>query len=173
SIKPDPAAKWDRILADALNVAAAINEPCVFFILTAKNGRKWETHEVLFWHQGMNDTRPAQKLIRRAHEHLGYSKQTQKASNANHAVHTFLATSLARARQRQTQPSFNSKTEHKKEADAWREYLDAFRLFGEVLSLPQTACFLCEDGVVHRLDGSSSMDFLRKTGAVLGWEVQA
>lgn len=170
SIQPDPAAKWDRILADAMNVAAAINEPCVFFVLTVKNGRKWETQEVLFWHQAMDTTRPAKKVIRRIHEHLGYSRKTQTVSNPKHAVHGFLATSLSHARHRQTNPTFDSKTDHKKEADAWCEYLDPFRLFSEVLTLPQTTCLLCEDGVAHQLEPPAASTFLDSAAAVLGWK---
>ena len=170
SIRTDPSAKWDRILADATNAAAAINEPCVFFVLTAKNNRKWETREVLFWHQAMDTARPAKRVVRRVHEHLGYSRQTRTASNANHAVHAFIATSLSRARHRQTQPSVNAKTDHKKEADAWVEYLDPFRLFGEVLTLPQTSCLLCEDGIAYHLAPNVTSTFLGNAAAVLGWK---
>ncbi|MCL4742293.1 MAG: PIN domain-containing protein [Phycisphaerales bacterium] len=169
SIQPAPTAKWDRILADALNVAAAINEPCIFFVLTAKNGRRWETTEVLFWNAGMNERRPWRKILRRLVEHLGYSRQTGSAANKKHRVHAFVASSLARARQRQTQASFNSKTDHQREADAWCEYLGPFRLFREVLSLPQTTCLLCEDGVPRALAGAHTADFVRHACTVLGW----
>lgn len=171
SIQPDPTAKWDRILADALNVAAAINEPCIFFVLTAKNGRRWETIEVLFWHAGMNENRPVRKILRRVYEHLEYSVRTGVAANTQHRLHAFLASSLARARQRQTQASFNSKSGRKREADSWCEYLGPLRQFRDVLSLPQTTCLLCEDGAARPLSGAVAAEFLRRAGAVLGWEV--
>ena len=170
SIQTNSAAKWDRILVDALNVAAAINEPCIFFVLTTRIDRRWETREVLFWHQAMDSARPARRVVRRVHEHLGYSRQTRTASNAQHAVYCFLATSLSRARHRQAQPVFNSKTDHMREADAWCEYLDPLRFFGEVLSLPQTTCILCEDGSAYRLDASETAIFLSGATAVLGWK---
>lgn len=170
SIQTDPAAKWDRILADAMNVAAAINEPCVFVVLAAKNGRRWETREVLFWHQAMDATRPAKKVLRRIHEHLGYSHQSQTAANAAHAVHAFFATSLSIARHRQTQSTFASKTDHKKEADAWCEYLAPFRLFSDVLTLPQTLCLLCEGGSAYRLSPTLATELLTNASAVLGWK---
>ncbi len=172
SIQPDPAAKWDRILADCLNVAAAVNESCLFFVLAAKNGRKTETREVLFWHDGLTATREPKRVVRRLHEHLGYSPSTGKASNARHSVHAFYAASLSRARARQTQPCFAGRSHHAREAEAWKEYLWGLWCFHQALSLPQTDWLFCEDGMARRLGAVATMDFLAKAANVLGWEDQ-
>jgi hypothetical protein len=38
SVRPDPTATWRRLLADAFTVASPLTEPCVFFVLTEKQG---------------------------------------------------------------------------------------------------------------------------------------
>ena len=170
SIQPDPAAKWDRILADCLNVAAALNEPCLFFVLSAKEGWKTETREVLFWHDGFAANRDPKRVMRRLHDHLGYSPRTGTASNGKHSIHAFCAASLDRARARQTEPRFTTRCNHDKEAEAWKEYLDLLWLYRQVISLPQTEWLLCEDGVVYRMNAGATVDLINRARNVLGWE---
>lgn len=80
SIRPDPAAKWRRILKDSHTVASAINEPCIFLVLSVKNGRKLETKEVLFWHESFVQSRPPRSVLKKLSEHLGYSSSTGLAA---------------------------------------------------------------------------------------------
>lgn len=170
SIKPDPAAKWKRILSDAFTVAAAISEPCIFFVLTTRVGRKTECTEVLFWHEGLNAARPPKRLIKRLYEHLGYSQRTGIANNPKNHVVSFCFTSLEREKARQLQPCFASKSDHQREADSWNGYLSLFRVFSKALSLPQTSWLLCEDGVARTLDTDATIEFLDQAKNVLGWK---
>lgn len=170
SIRPDPAAKWDRILGDCFSVATALNEPCLFFVLSAKSGRRTETREVLFWHVGLAADRDPKRLTGRLHDHLGYSRRTGAASNTNHRIHVFHAASLDRARARQAENRFASRCEHDKEAEAWKEYLGTLWLFRQTISLPQTEWFHCEDGAARRMNAAATRDFMERARSVLGWE---
>jgi len=170
SIKSDPAAKWKRILSDAFTVAAAISEPCIFFVLTTRVGRKTECAEVLFWHEGLNETRPPKRLLKRLYEHLGYSQRTGMANNPKNHVVSFCFTSLEREKVRQLQPCFASKSDHQREADSWNGYLSLFRVFSKALSLPQTSWLLCENGVTRTLDMDATIEFLDQAKNVLGWK---
>lgn len=170
SVQPDPSAKWDRILGDAFTVAAAVNEPCVFFLLSVKQGRKTETREVLFWHGGLDGIRPPMRIVKRLHEHLGYSPRAAAVSDPKASTHMFCFASLGRERSRQNQPAFASKTDHQREADAWNAYLAPLRRFRSVLLLPQTTCLHCEAGIARPLDARATTAFLDQAGNVLGWE---
>lgn len=170
SIQPDSSANWRRILADAFTAASALNEPCIFFVLTRRNGRKMETVEVVFWHEGLEAARPATRIVRRAQEHLGYSPPTGKANNANHEVFVFCFTSMNRERARQSQTCFASKSDHQKQADAWDSYLRPLWCFRSALTLPQTTWLLWEDGVARYLKPLETSQFLDQAKNVLGWE---
>lgn len=80
-IQPEPSTTWRRILKDVQTVASAINEPCAFFVLSTRTGRMLQTREVLFWHEGLTETRPPRRVISRIHEHLGYSVRTGAVAN--------------------------------------------------------------------------------------------
>jgi len=170
SVRPDPAATWKRLLADAFTVASALAEPCVLFILTEKRGRRVEASEVLFWHEGLNDARPPTRLLRRVQEHLGYSQQTGRVENAGCHVWAFCFTSIARERARQSDPAFASKSDHQRLADGWNSYLMPLRRFQPALALPQTTWLLCEDGVAKYLKPIETLGFLDRAKNVLGWE---
>lgn len=170
SVRPDPSAKWKRILKDAQTVASAVNEPCVFFILAEKNGRRMETREVLFWHESLTESRPPRKVMKRLHDHLGYSGRTGTAANTKSSIHGFLFASLARAKARQSHPGFASKSDHQKATDAWNEYLSLWRTYRSCLDLPQTTWLLCEDGVVRVVDAAATVRFLDQARNVLGWK---
>lgn len=169
-VQPDPSAKWKRILKDAQIVASAVNEPCIFFILTEKNGRKMETREVLFWHESLTTSRSPKKVIRRLHEHLAYSSRTGNAANLKGHIHGFVFTSLAREKARQDHRSLASKSDHQKHADAWHAYLTPWRTYRSCLDLPQTSWLLCEDGVARGLDALATGRFLDQARNVLGWK---
>ena len=170
AVRPDPSAKWRRILKDAQTVASAVNEPCAFFVLSGKNGRKMETREVLFWHESLSGTRPPKKVIKRLHEHLGYSRRTGLTANPRNRIHGFVFGSLARERIRQNHPSFASKSDRQKEADAWNDYLAVWRVFKDCLDLPQFTWLLCEDSAVRSLDTAATVRFLAQAKNVLGWK---
>jgi predicted nucleic acid-binding protein len=170
SVRPDPAATWKRLLTDAFTVASALAEPCVFFILTEKRGRRVEASEVLFWHEGLNDARPPTRLLRRVQEHLGYSQQTGRVENAGRHVWAFCFTSIARERARQSDPAFASKTDHQRLTDGWSSYLMPLWRFRSGLAHPQTTWLLCEDGVARYLKANDTLRFLNQARNVLGWE---
>ncbi|MGA2986230.1 MAG: PIN domain-containing protein [Terriglobia bacterium] len=167
-IKPDPAAGWRRILKDAQTVATAVNEPCAFFVLSEKSGRKTATREVIFWHDSLAESRPAQRIVKRLHEHLGYSARTGIAGKAGSQIHGMVFASLAREQLRQSDPQFGSKTEHQKGADAWNAYLSLWRTFRGCLDLPQVSWLLCEEGTAHLLERPTTASFLDQASNVLG-----
>jgi len=169
-VQPDPSAKWKRILKDAQTVASAVNEPCVFFVLTEKNGRRMETREVLFWHEGLTESRPPKKIIKRLHDHLDYSSRTGTAVNAGNCIHGFVFASLVREKAYQNCPGFASKSDHQKDSDAWNAYLALWRTYRSCLDLPQTTWLLCEDEVARVMDVSATTCFLNQAGNVLGWK---
>lgn len=169
SIKPNPSAKWRRILKDGQTAASALNESCIFFILTSKKGRKVETQEVLFWHESLTDKRPPWKVIKRLHNHMGYSKRTGILTNPGNHIYVFIFASLAHERAKMDHPSFASKSDHQKEADAWNNYLSPFRIYRDCLTLPQTTWLLCEDKTTQPMNVRATKDFLDKAKNVLGW----
>lgn len=169
-IQPATAVKWRRILKDAQTVASAINETCVFFVLSAKNGRRIETKELLFWHDSLMETRPPKKVIKRLHEHLGYSPHSGLVTNRYSQIHVFIFASLARERVQQNQPCYTSKSDHQKEADAWNGYLSLWRTFRACLLVPQVTWLLCEDGIANVLDIATTTRFLDQAKNVLGWK---
>ncbi len=162
SVRPDPAATWRRLLGDAFTVASALAEPCMFFVLTEKRGRRVDASEVLFWHEGLSEGRPPTRLLRRVQEHLGYSQQSR--------VWAFCFTSMARERARQSAPTFTSKSDHQRLGDAWKSYLMPLWRFRSGLALPQTTWLLCEDGVARYLKAGDTLRFLDQAKNVLGWE---
>jgi predicted nucleic acid-binding protein len=170
SVRPSPSAKWQRILKDAHTVAVALNEPCAFFVLSEKNGRRLETLEVLFWHEGLNGSRSPGRVLKRLHEHLGYSSRTGTVARSRSQVHGLMFASLGRERARQSQPGFASKSDHQKEADAWDRYLCLWRVFRHCLGLPQTTWLFCEDGEARLLDIAATAGVLDRAGNVLGWK---
>ena len=172
SIKPSPSAKWRRILAEAFTVASVLNEPCVFFVLTRRSGRKTETVEVLFWHEGLEKARPGERIMKRLREHIGYSPHTGKATRKQNHIYIFCFTSISRERARQSQPCYASKSDHQREGDAWKSYLGPLWRFRYALDLPQTAWLLCEDGEARFLKPAETLQFLEQAKNVLGWKVE-
>jgi len=171
SIRPDPAAKPDRILADCLKVAATVNEPCAFFILQRKTGRKVVAEEVIFWQPALADSRPAQRIVARLRNHVAPAQgQPSAAAAGDPSLCAMFTTSLSRARARQAQLCFNSRSDADKEFEAWREYLGLFWTFREALSLPNTTWVFCEDGQARPLKPDDTATFIRQAGNVLGWE---
>lgn len=168
-IKLDPGARWRRILKDARTVAATLNDPCAFFVLSEASGRKLEAREVLFWHRDLLESRPPKNIAKRLHEHLGYSFKTGAAANACSRIHTLVFTSLGQERQRQQHPKYASKTDHQKNSDAWNEYLSLLQTFRPCLDLPQCAWILCEDGVANSLEAAPTGRFLDQARNILGW----
>jgi predicted nucleic acid-binding protein len=169
-IQTDPSARWRRILKDAQTVATAINEPCAVFVLSEKNGRKIETREVIFWHNGLMESRPPRIILKRLHEHLGYSARTGTAAKGGSEIHGVVFASLAREQGRQILPSFASKTSHQREADAWNGYLSLWRTFRHFLDLPQVTWFFCENGATRGLNVRATGHFLDRAKNVLGWK---
>jgi predicted nucleic acid-binding protein len=172
AIRPDPSTKWRRILKDAQVVASAVNEPCAFFVLTEKDGRRWNTRELLFWHEGFRASRPPSTVSRKIKTHLeAVWDETAECYRADpkKRVHALVFTSLVREHARQNHPQFASKTDHQKKADAWKNYLALWRTFGSCLDLPQTTWLLCEDGRVRVLDVAATIRFLDQAKNVLGW----
>jgi len=169
-ILPDPSAKWRRILKDAQTVASAVVEPCAFFVLSTKNGRRIEAQEILFWHASLTGSRAPKKILKRLHEHLGYSPRTGAATNHGSQIQGFIFASLARERAQQDHPSLASKSDRLKEADAWNGYLSLWGTFQACLKLPQVSWLLCEDGVTHLLDIGATVRFLDQAKNVLGWK---
>jgi len=170
AVQPDPSARWKRILKDAQTVASAVNEPCLFFVLAAKNGRKTETREFLFWHDSLSQSRPPKKVIKRLHEHLGYSSRTGNAANPKVHIYGFVFASLAREKARQNHPGFVSKSDHQKATDSWNAYLALWRTYRSCLDMPQTTWLLCEDGTARVLDAAATAQFLDQARNVLGWK---
>lgn len=169
SVQPNTSAKWDRILGDAFTVAAAINEPCLFFVLSAKQGRKTEIKELLFWHEGLDGVRPSKRILKRLREHLGYSSRYGAPAKTKASMYVFCFSSLNRERARQDLAGFASKKDHQREADAWNGYLAPLRCFRAALRLPQTTWLHCEAGVARPLDARATAAFLDRAKNVLGW----
>jgi predicted nucleic acid-binding protein len=172
SIQPDPSASWKRILSDCITAATALNEPCAFFVLTQREGRKTKTNEVLFWHEGLEATRPVRAIIKRLYEHLGYSARTGNANNPNNRVHAFCFTSFERELLRQSQPCFASKSDEQRTVDAWNGYLSLLWRLRSTFGLPQMTLLLCEDGCAQFLKADVTGRFLDLARNVLGWEEQ-
>jgi len=172
SVKPDPTAKWKRILADAFTVASVLNEPCVFFVLTRRNGRKTEAVEVLFWHDGLEERRPGERILKRLHEHIGYSSRRGNASKKRKHIHAFCFTSISRERARQSQPCYASKSNHQREGDVWKGYLGPLWRFRYALDLPRTTWLLCENGEARFLKPAETLQFLEQAKNVLGWKAE-
>lgn len=170
SVKPDPTATWRGLLADAFIVASALAEPCVFFVLIERKGRQSEAKEVLFWHEGLNKSRPPSRLLRRVQQHLGYWQQTGKAENVGNHVWAFYFASLAREHARQSNPEFASKRDYQRLADALKGYLMPLWRFRSGLTLPQTTWIFCEDGEARYLKAADTLRFLDQAKNVLGWE---
>ena len=169
-VQPDPSVKWRRILKDAQVTASAVNESCLFLILEEKNGRKTETREVIFWHESLKGSRPSKKIIKRLHDHLGYSSRAGTSIKLNGYIHGLVFSSLFQEKVRQNQPEFASKSDHQKDADAWNGYLYPLRVYRSCLNLPRTTWLLCEDGIVKELDAIATGKFLDQAKDVLGWE---
>lgn len=169
-IQPDPSATWRRILKDAETVATAINEPCAFFILSEKRGRKTETREVIFWHNSLMESRPPRRILKKLHEHLGYSAKTGVAARVGSKIHGIVFATLVREQGRQNWPCYASKTDHQREADAWNSYLSLWRTFRSCLELPHATWMLCENGATHGLDTGATLRFLDQAQNVLGWK---
>lgn len=170
SVRPEGMAHWKRILADAFKVGSTLNEPCIFFVLGQRNGRRTETVEILFWQEVLNSVRPASRILRRLHDHLGYSSHTGKAENARNEVHVFCFTSICRERARQSQACFASKSDHQRTDDVWDAYLSPIWRFRDALRLPQTTWLLCEDGVARYLKAEVTSHFIQQARNVFGWE---
>jgi predicted nucleic acid-binding protein len=166
SIRPDPSATWQRILGDALNVAAAVNVPCLFFVLSEQNGGVPVTTEVLHWHDGLN--RVPNKMIQRLNDHLGYSPRRTNPPRPGRSVHVFFCSSIARARA--FQATFSNRSAHKRESEAWNGYIRPLWEFREALRLPQTTWLFCEDGVARSLDTAKTADAIAQAANVLGWK---
>jgi predicted nucleic acid-binding protein len=169
-VQPGPSVKWKRILKDAQTVASAVNESFVFFVLGEKNGRRMETREVLFCHEGLTESRPPKKVIKRLQDHLGYSGRTGAATNVGSHIHGLVFASLAREKARQNNPGFTSKSDHQKDSDAWNAYLALWQTYRSCLNLPRTTWLLCEDGAARVLDVSATIRFLDQARNVLGWK---
>ncbi len=172
-IRTDPSVRWRRILKDAYTVAIALNEPCVFFVLSVKNGRRIETQEVIFWHEGLRETRQPVRILRRLREHLEITwdkTEDRYKANPKKYVYSFAFCTLAHERERLKQPAFASKNDYQKEADAWNKYLSMWRVFRECLEFPQTTWILCENGTSRPLDIAAMTEFLSRAKNVLGWE---
>jgi len=169
SIKPDPSAKWDRILADAFTAAAMVNEPCLFLVLVSSNGRKTETKEIVFWHEGLNQTRSRAIILKQLREHLGYDPRSGMISNAHNHIYVFYFVSISRERARQSKAEYSSKSEHEREYDAWNDYLRPVWYFRDLLSLPNVTYLLCEDGTARQLDSRHTYTLLTQARNVLGW----
>jgi predicted nucleic acid-binding protein len=170
SIKPDQSASWKHILKDAFIVASTVNESCMFFVLASQLGRRKVTQEVLFWHEGLAKNRPPNRIMKRLQEHLGYSTRTHVVTNKKNSVYIFCFTSLSRERARNSQPCFESKNNHQREADSWRGYLSQIRIFENALRLPQTYWLLCESSKARFLNLDATKLFLSQAKNVLGWE---
>jgi predicted nucleic acid-binding protein len=166
SIRPDPSASWQRILADAMNVAAAVNVPCLFFVLSEQIAGATVTQEVLYWHDGLN--RVPKKMVQRLHDHLGYSPRGGNPPRPGCSVHIFFCSSIAWARAFQT--TFTDRSAHKRESQAWNVYLRPLWEFREALRMPQTTWLFCEDGVARSLDAAKTADAISQAANVLGWK---
>ncbi len=162
SVKPHPSAKWKRLLADAFTAASALGRPCVFFVLAAKQARKIVTTELLFWHDALAVSLSPKRILNHLNSHL--------TANQKNVVHGFIFSSLSRERAYQGQPSFSSKSNHQREADAWNAYLGPLWAFHEALTLPGTSWLLCEDGVAREMNVSKTTAFFAQAKNVLGWK---
>lgn len=171
SICPGPSAKWDRILAHALNVAVSLNEPIIFFVFTTKVGRRTITDEVLVWHEALDNKRQVARIINHIKKHIEYGINKINGLpifNTKKHIHVFFFTSLSHARERQTQ--YNTKTNHQKELNAVKEYLSPLWVFRNVLRLPQVSSLLCENGIPKKLNTDSTIKFINIANNVLGWK---
>jgi len=168
-IQPAPSATWRRILTDAQTVATAINEPCAFFILSEKKGRKTETREVIFWHTSLTETKQPRRILKRLQEHLGYSARTGVATKTGSHIHVLVFATLLREQDRQNWPCYASKTDHQREADAWNSYLSLWHVFRSCLDVPHVDWLLCENGQTRGLDIRATKRFLDQAKNVLGW----
>jgi predicted nucleic acid-binding protein len=168
-----PSLTWRRLLSDAWTTASAIGERCVFFVCTRRNGRKEEATEVLFWHEGLEQQRPAQRVGKYLREYLElrYDRDNDRyvASAGKHA-YVFVFASLNQERARQSQPCFASKSDVQREADAWNAYLAPLWRFGSLLTLPGTTWLLCEDRQARYLKPDETWTFLHQAKNVFGWE---
>jgi predicted nucleic acid-binding protein len=165
AVKLNSSVSWRRILADAWTTAAAINDSCVFFVLTRRNGGREEATEVFFWHEALEQRRPAQRIVKYLREYL----EVQYDRDNNKHVYGFVFISLNRERARQSQPCFASKSDHQREADAWKHYLTPLWRFRSALTLPGTTWLLCEDGKARYLKPAETQQFLDRANNVLGW----
>ena len=175
SIRPDPSAKWQRILKDSLTVASAVNESCAFFVLSSKQGRKVVTQEILFWDQSLSTSRPSKLILRQLKNHLEVvydRREGRYSANPKKSIHAFIFISLARERAKLAQPRYLDMSDRKKESEAWWNYLLLLQVFRACLDMPQITWLLCEDGKAHIMDVVATVNFLDKAGNVLGWKAE-
>ena len=171
-IKPDQQTKLDCILADASITSAALNEPCLFFVLVKNENGNQKIEEVLFWHDGFNSSRPINKIEKYLKIYLEYRLERNNSPNFNEnkQIHIFYFSSLNREITRQDQPNFASRTERHKKAEAWKAYLSKLWLFREAMSLPQITWLLCENGDARTLDITATLGFVAQAKNILGWK---
>lgn len=172
-VKLNPSVTWKWILADAWTTASVIHEPCVFFVLTRRNGPREEATEVLFWHEGLEQQRPAQRIGKYLREYLEvqYDRDNYRyIASLNKHAYGFVFISLNRERARQFQPCFASKSDHQREGDAWKAYLAPLWHFRSALAFPGTTWLLCENGKAKYLKATETLTFLDQAKNVIGWE---
>lgn len=173
AVKLNPSVSWKRILADAWITAIAIGEPCVIFVLSRRIGRKEEAEELLFWQEALDQQRPAQRIVKYLREYLkvqyAHANDRYTAAPDKHA-YGFVFISLTREKARQSQPCFASKSEHQREADAWKTYLTPLWRFRPALTLPGTTWLLCEVGEARYIKPAETHTSLEMAKNVLGWE---
>lgn len=172
-VKLNPSVTWKRAVAHAWITASALNEPCVFFVFTQRNSRRENATEVLLWHEGLEQLRPAQRIVKYLREYLEvqYDRDNNRYLAASHKhVYGFVFTSLGRERSRQSLPCFADKSDQQRESDAWKGYLTPLWHFRSALTLPGTTWLLCEDREAKHLKPGATQQFLDKANNVLGWE---
>jgi predicted nucleic acid-binding protein len=163
ALKLSHSVPWRRVFAAVWASANLINEPCVFFVLTQRNGRKEEATEVFFWHEALEENRPAERIVKYLRRYVAHPEK--------HA-YGLVFTSLKRERARQAQPCFASKSDHQRESEAWKAYLAPLWRFCPALTLPGTSWLLCEDGEARYLKPAETQQFLNKANNVIAWEVR-
>jgi predicted nucleic acid-binding protein len=147
-IRPDPSAKWRRILKDAQTVASAVVEPCAFFVLSARILQD-RAQEIPFWHASPTGSRPPEDS-KRLHEHRLFPGQGCKPRSRSSFIR-LVCSREGTARSSQ----FRLKGDHQKSG-----CLNATALANlPGISSCRKSWLLCEDGVTHLLTSRIRLGF--------------
>ena len=126
--------------------------------------------EVIFWHNGLMESRPPRKILKRLHEHLGYSARTGKQPRAAARFTGLCFASLAREQVRQIQPFRFQEPATRKRRTPGMATSRCGGISVRFLDLPQVTWMFSENGATRGLNVRATGSFLDRAKNVFGWK---